>query len=220
VRPAEGGRHPEGEKNPTLAPLATVATVLVVVGVAWALRSAEGTRAVADCDAAFARGDRLEAVRFARAAAQARCPGCSAPELGYARLEAIARNAEGRGDDATAVAAWRAVRSAALGTLVFDARPAWRERADPEIARFEHRREQARIAGGDPPAAAATEERLRAALEPTPVPSGGLFALLAAGGALFAIGAVRFVRTPTFSATAALVALAGAAVAVVGLVAF
>lgn len=119
--------------------LPAVALALVVVVTAALARVSSGHRAVEECDAALARQDDVEAIVFARAAAEARCPGCEAPELGYARLEAIAKDAEGRGDLATAVAAWRAVRAATLATAVLDRAPARRERADAAIARLEHR---------------------------------------------------------------------------------
>ena len=102
----------------------------VVLVVAWVGRIGEGNRAIADCDSARARSDWAEAVMFGRAAAEARCPAFCVSDLGFARLYAIAKDAENRADDATAFAAWRAVRAASLATAVLDVHAAKRERAD------------------------------------------------------------------------------------------
>lgn len=196
--------------------LPAVALALVVVLTAWVGRVSEGRRALEACEAALARDDHVEAIVLARAAAEARCPGCSAPERGLARLEAIAKDAERRGDDATAIAAWRAARAATLATALIDTSPGRRERADAEIARIEHRIDAASIATGGAPSPAASEARLRAALAAPAVPSGTVFLLVALGGALFAFGAVRFVRARAFRRVELAVALAGGALFVVG----
>ncbi|MBN9165980.1 MAG: hypothetical protein J0I07_33840 [Myxococcales bacterium] len=198
--------------------LPAVALALVVVIAALVTRVSEGRRAVEGCDAALARQDYVEAIVLARAAAEARCPWCEAPELGFARLFAIAKDAESRGDHPTAVAAWRAVRAATLATSVIDRSPARRERADGEIARLEHRIDAA--TAGSAPSPAASEERLRAALATSLVPSGIVFALLAIGGALFVIGAVRFVRARTFRVPDLVVAVAGGALAAAAVLVF
>ncbi|MBX3223726.1 MAG: hypothetical protein KF795_24650 [Labilithrix sp.] len=200
--------------------LPVVALALVVTGAAWVGRVAEGRRALAGCDEAFARGDGVEAIVLARAAAEARCPGCASPELGHARLYAIAKDAERRGDYATAVAAWRAVRAATLATSVLDAAPARRERAEAEIARIEHRIDAAAAAAGGAPSPAASEENLRAALAAPATPSGTVFLLVTVGAALFALGAARFVRARGLRPTELAAALAGAALAVVAVLFF
>ena len=200
--------------------LPAVALALVVVIAAWVARASEGRRSVEGCDAALARSNRVEAIVLARAAAEARCPWCEAPELGYARLYAIAKDAESRGDHPTAVAAWRAVRATTLATSVLDRSPARRERAEAEIARIEHRIDAAATAAGSAPSPAASEERLRAALATPSVPSGIVFALLAIGGALFALGAVRFVRARAFRVAELVVALAGGALAAAAVLLF
>jgi hypothetical protein len=193
--------------------LALAAVVLVV---AWMVRRAEGNRALEGATAAFGRGDRVEAIVLARAAADARCPWCAAPELGYARLEAIAKDAEAKADDATAVAAWRAVRAATLATVVVGTTSARRERAEAEIARFEHRIDATAAALGGTASPAATEERLRGALATSAVPSGSVFVLLAIGGALFLLGARRFVESRVLDKAGLALALGGGAVATVG----
>jgi hypothetical protein len=197
-----------------------LALVLVVIVAAWIGRVYEGRRSVEASDAAFKRGDRVEAIVLARAAADARCPFCEAPDLGYARLYAIAKDAESRGDDPTAVAAWRAVRAATLATAVIDTAVSRRERADAEIARLEHRIDAAAAAAGGTPSPAATEERLRIALAASTVPSGTVFLFVAVGGLLFVLGALRFVRVQVFRAVELAIALAGIGVAALGLLLF
>lgn len=201
-------------------PLFVAALALAIFVTAWISRVREGKRALAACDEALARADRVEAIVFARAAAEARCPSCASAELGYARLYAIAKDAEARGDDAEAVAAWRAVRAAALGSVVIDRSPARRERADVEIARLEHKIDLAATAAGGTPSPAATEERLRAALAASSVPSSAVFAFLALGGALFFAGAARFARAKTFCSGELAIAATGIALAAAGVLLF
>ncbi len=198
---------------------AVTLAVVVVLG-AWVGRVSEGRRSLEASDAAKARGDAVEAIVLARAAAEARCPWCEAPELGYARLYAIAKEAESRGDDVTAVSAWRAVRAAALGTSVVVTSTARRVRADAEIARLEHRIDAAAAAAGGARSPAAAEDRLRVALASSSVPSGTVFVLVAVGGVLFLLGAVRFTRAKSFRTTELAIALSGAAVATVGILVF
>jgi len=206
--------------NAVRRPSFVAALALLVVVTAWITRIREGNRALAACDEALARADRVEAIVFARAAAEARCPTCTSSELGYARLYAIAKDAEARGDHAEAVAAWRAVRAAALGTIVLDRSPSRRQRADVEIARLEHRIDMAAAAAGGTPSPAATEERLRAALATNPVPSSAVFAFLALGGALFLAGAVRFARSKTLAWGELAIAATGIVLAAVGVLIF
>jgi hypothetical protein len=169
--------------------------VLLIVIVAWISRSSEGKKSLDACDAAVKRGDRIEAIVFARAAAESRCPLCSSSETGYQRLQTIAKEAEGRGEDTTAVAAWRAVRAASLSSVVIDTQTARRTHADEEIARLEHRIDLAAAAGGGSTTSpAASEERLRVALQASSVPGTMVFLMLTAGGVLFFVAAYRFVR--------------------------
>ena len=95
-----------------LAALAIVAFAMLVAS--WAVRVAEGRRSMLESDAAVARGDALEAILAARAAAEARCPFCTAPDRGFQRLEAIAKEAESRGDEWTAFASFRAMCAASI----------------------------------------------------------------------------------------------------------
>lgn len=198
-----------------------VVLALVVLVIAWVGRVNEGRRALAESDAAAARQDWPEAIMAARAAAEARCPASCSSELGYARLYAIAKDAEARGDDATSFAAWRAVRSAALGTAVLDVHGARRERADVELARLGHRLDAAAAAAGAPASPAARDERLRVALATSDVASGATHLLLAIGGALFLVGAARFALAKGRRARVDLaLAGAGALVAAVGVLLF
>lgn len=200
--------------------LLAVGLALVILVAAWIARVYDGRRSLEACDAAIARGDRVESIVFARAAAEARCPWCTASELGYARLYAIAKDAEARADDVIAVAAWRAVRAATLASVVIDRSPARRERADVEIARLEHRIDAAAAAAGGIASPAATEERLRAALAVTTLPSATVFVLLTLGGTLFLFGAVRFVRAKGVRAQELAAAIAGGALAAAGVLLF
>lgn len=198
---------------------ALVGIAVVIIVTAWIARVRDGRRSLAACESAFVRGDRVEAIVFARAAAEARCPWCAAPELGFTRLQAIAKDGENRGDDAVAVAAWRAARAATLAAVIFDTSPERRGRADAEIARIEHRIDAAAAAGGGTPSPAASEERLRGALAANTVPSTTVFVFLALGGMIFLYGALRFVRTKGRVVDLGLSA-AGGGLAVIGLLLF
>lgn len=91
-----------------------------------------GARAMRESDEAFARGDIPTAIVRAHAAAEAMVPTSPYPARGYARLDTIARDAEARGDDASAASAWRAMRSAAKATRTSEP---WLERANRGIVR-------------------------------------------------------------------------------------
>lgn len=201
--------------------LAVALVTLLALGIAWAGRASEGQRALVDADAALARGDLVEAIFAARVAAEARCPGCGAPDEGFARLEKVARDAEARGDDTTAFAAWRAARAAVLATAVTRTTSPRRTRADAEVARFAHRLDAAAVAAGANPTPAAAEDRLRAALTETDLPGGATFALVGLGGLVFLVAGARFAMSKAARSRADLgLALAGAAVATVGALLF
>jgi len=157
----------------------------VVFIVAWVGRVRDGRRALADADAAIAHGNVFDAIVAASAAAEARCPGFCVSEEGFARLETIAKEAETRADDATAFAAWRAVRAACLASEIFSTHTARRTHADAEIARLGHRLDVAAVAKGHAPTEAASEERLRAVLDESDVPAGTTYALIGLGGIAF-----------------------------------
>jgi hypothetical protein len=196
--------------------------LLIVLGIAWWGRAIEGRRALVECDAAFARGDAMDAILAARVAAEARCPGCSAPEEGFGKLEHIAKDAEARGDDATAFAAWRGIRAALLATSSFSTTGGRRTHAEVEVARFAHRLDAAAAAAGATPTPAAAEDRLRAALATSEIPSGTSFALVGLGGIVFLVAAARLAmgRSGARGRTELGVAVVGVATAVAGVILF
>lgn len=198
--------------------LPAIVVALVVLIVAWFGRASDGRKALADAEAAMIRGDRVDAIVYARAAAEARCPACSAPALGYAKLYAIARDAEAKADDLTAITAWRAVRAASLNATWFEVSESRRERADAEIARLGHRIDVMNAAAGGSASPAANEDKLKEVLAPSPLPSTWLFVVLSAGGVLLLVGAMRSVRA--LGAANLAIAAIGVVVAVVGVVAF
>lgn len=216
-----GAERPRDERRYFGAVLVVALVVLATLAVAWAGRASEGRRALADADAALSRGDTADAILAARVAAEARCPACTAPEGGFARLEKIAKDAEARGDDATAFAAWRATRSALLATTVTGGTSSRRAHADNELARFAHRLDAAAVAAGAAPTPAATEERVRATLAENEVPSGTSFALVGVGGLVFLVAAARFAMAKAQRSRADLgLAAAGAVLAAAGALLF
>jgi hypothetical protein len=112
------------------------AVLLAIVAVATARETALGRSELEAADRAAAAADWLEAIAHARAAAEAVAPGSPWPERACGRLESIGRDAEARGDQATALLAYGALRSAAIATRVplFRSGP-WRDRADDDLAR-------------------------------------------------------------------------------------
>ena len=191
------------------------------IAVAWAGRVSDGRGALAESAAALARGETEAAIHAARVAAAARCPTCDAPEAALEMLDRIARDSESKGDDATAFAAWGAVRSAALGGAVLGGGRA-RVRAEAELARLGQKIDATAAALGGAPAKAASEERLRAALTQSgdALPSGATFALVGAGALAFAAGALRMARAPSLRPSDGVLAAAGALVAALALALF
>lgn len=98
-------------------PAALIALALfTTLGVLTARELTIGRDAIGAADDAAARSDWREAVAQARTAAEALAPGSPWPERGLRRLEAVGHDAEARGDDATALLAYGAIRTAALET--------------------------------------------------------------------------------------------------------
>jgi hypothetical protein len=134
---AQGGQ-PERRPGPEIG-RAVAAVLLVVVTVVLVATAREASishdEAVA-ADAAGARSDWPGAIAHARASAEAFVPGSSWPERSLRRLATIGHDAEARGDDATALLAYGAIRSAELATRVPGAKSArWRTEADERLAR-------------------------------------------------------------------------------------
>jgi hypothetical protein len=116
----------------TLAALVAVAVIGVVTAREVAMAQAE----VVAADAASQRSDWGDAIVNARAAAEAVAPGNPWPERGRQRLEAIGHDAEARGDDATALLAYGAMRAAALATRgPGSGGDGWRRKAEEGLAR-------------------------------------------------------------------------------------
>lgn len=153
-----------------------VASTLAVL---TAREIALGRTEVAAADVAAARSDWWEAVVHARAAAEALVPGSPWPERGRERLEAIGRDAEARGDDATAMLAYAAMRTAALATRApGSGSDAWRAKAEQGLARVAASRRDV----GMPHASA--ESMLDALHENEPPPTWRMALLAAAATAL------------------------------------
>jgi hypothetical protein len=170
-----------------------VVVVLGVLATGTVREIVVGERAIEDCDAAIEKSDPVAAIDAARTAAEALVPGSPYPERGYRRLETIAHDAEMRGDDAVASAAWRAMRTAALATEAVGASSAARlDVANQGLARVGAR---ARVpdAPDVPSDPRPSEEFLLAMLRSDAPPGPGVFVLLAAGAVLFFAGAGRLV---------------------------
>ena len=208
--------------TPARVATAVAIGLAVVLAIAWSGRSGEGRRALAECDAALIRGDAIDAILAARVAAEARCPTCSAPDEALAKLEQIAKDAEARGDDVTAFAAWRAERAALIAASVTSTVSDRRTHAEVEVARFAHRLESAAVAGGATPTAAAAEDKLRAGLAANDLPNGTVFALVGLGGVVFLVTAARFAmaRGERRGTTDLALAATGAGIAALGALLF
>lgn len=144
-----------------------------------------GQNAIVDCDMALDKGDYVDAIAFARSAAEALLPGSPYPARGYERLDRLGREAEARGDDALATTAWRAMHAAASETRAFGySTDAWRARASDGLVRAASR--------GTPRPDAATMSEL---VSREDTPSSSSFFLLAAFACAIGAGAVRVLRT-------------------------
>jgi hypothetical protein len=113
------------QRAPGPAALAALVIAAVLVTAA-AHECSVGARESALADAAAAKGDWLEAIAHARAAAEAMAPGSASPAQGFRRLDAIGRAAEERGDANTALLAYGAMRTAAIATATPSGLLAWR----------------------------------------------------------------------------------------------
>jgi hypothetical protein len=127
--------------DPAMTPLRLALALGAVVGVS-ALGVASiheyliGRAEVAAADAAAQRSEWAVSIVHARAAALSLAPGNPWPERGVARLEAIGRDAEARGDAMTGLLAYGALRTAALAARAPGSRAvAWRAAAEEGLAR-------------------------------------------------------------------------------------
>ena len=80
---------------------------------------AAGETRMVESDRAFHAGNTERALHHARAAARWYYPGSSHVSAAHARMRAIALGAEGSGDRALALLAWRSLRAATTETLHF-----------------------------------------------------------------------------------------------------
>ncbi|HEY5241226.1 MAG TPA: hypothetical protein VIJ22_07170, partial [Polyangiaceae bacterium] len=120
-----------------------------------------------------------------RAAAEALVPGSPWPARGWSRLEAIGHDAEARGDDATAMLAYGAMRSAALATRAPGAgSDRWRSKAEDALVRVASYRKE--VGAPTTPAASMLD-----ALHDTEPPATGTLALLALSGVAMLGGLAR-----------------------------
>jgi hypothetical protein len=111
--------------------------VLVIYALATHRTLHRGAEEMRASDAAFDAGELETAVRHARRAASLYVPGAEHVDEGYERLKAVAAGAERARDSALAMAAWRAVRAAALESRhLWLARPAELARANAHLARL------------------------------------------------------------------------------------
>jgi hypothetical protein len=96
--------------------LGLVVAVVVALGLVTARAVMLGEARLSDADAAIRRQDPMAAIDSARQAARWYVPGAPHVSAAYGRLVHLARTAEATGDRETALAAWRAIRSAAVET--------------------------------------------------------------------------------------------------------
>jgi hypothetical protein len=168
--------------------------MLVVVAAVVALTAAEvalGHEELQAADVAAATADWPNAIAHARAAAEAQAPGSPWPQRGMLRLSAIGHDAEARGDDATALLAYGAMRTAALATRApGTGSTAWRSKAEEGLARAAASRQ-------DSSAPRVTADAMRAALAEDDVPPTARLALLAAGTLSMLGGLASLVRPKT-----------------------
>jgi hypothetical protein len=158
--------------------VAQAALVLVAALAVLAAREvAMGEREVEAADAAAEQLDWASTIVHARAAAEALVPGSPWPERGWTRLEAVGHDAETRGDDATAMLAYGAMRAAALATRApGSGSDRWRAKAEEGLGRVASSR---REAGGP----AVTAESMLGALRANEPPPTWALGLLGTAGA-------------------------------------
>lgn len=179
-------------RRSTRTGLAILAALALVLAVAATRAVWLGGRALAEGDAAAARGDRVGAIAAWRTAARWYVPGVGASGPALARLEKAALAAEEAKDPATALVAWQALRTSIRSieglTSPFAGRLA---RADQRIAAI--------LAAQPGPTAAGktAEERAawhRAVLAGAPRTSRAMLVLAALGLATWLVGGAVLVR--------------------------
>ena len=170
--------------------LAVLVAVLLALALVTGRALVAGEGELAAADGALRRSDLPAAIDHARRAARWYVPGAPHVAAAYARLLHVARTSEALGDRDTAIAAWRAMRSAAVET-------AWLSQphaseiaaADEAVARLASAGSRPLLARDETPERA--EKRLRALLAADEVPRApwalllvlGLLAMVAGGAA-------------------------------------
>jgi hypothetical protein len=194
----------------TRALVLVVTAALVVVAVAATRAVWEGRGALADGDAALVRGDRAEAIASWRRAARWYVPAVGATGDAFDRLERLAGAAEAEADTAAALAAWQAVRGAAVAirgaTAPFDDH---RRAADVRIAALLAAQPTAATAAGAT-ALARTAWHARI-LDGAVRPTRGWLVLAALGLAAMIVGGALAASAATRTRHASLILALGAA---------
>lgn len=101
---------------PASLPLRVLVVAVIALGAGSVRTAMDSARELSAGRDARARGETLEAVRHLRRAAHAYLPGSPWCAAAYAELAAIGTGAEAASKPEHAFAAWRAIRSSALGT--------------------------------------------------------------------------------------------------------
>ncbi len=138
VEPGKGAPVADAERRGALGRAVVIAllTFAITAGIATARELSIGGTEAAAADAAAAAANWPEAIARGRAAAEAYVPGSPWPDRGQRRLAAIGHSAEARNDEATALLAYGAMRTAAMATRVPGASPShWRVDAEEGLAR-------------------------------------------------------------------------------------
>lgn len=201
------------------AALIGVAIAVAIAGAAAIRMVWLGRAALADGDAARKRGDVAAAIDAWRAAARDYLPFAPHVDAAYDRLATAARDAEVTGDADTALAAWRAIRSASRATagLVTPAEELAAE-ADRKIAILMAGDPDASlVAGATAPARTAYHA---ARLAPVPGPGLGMILIAGLGVAGWVAGLVWLVRRrakPWVPVPPVVAAIVGAALWMIGL---
>jgi hypothetical protein len=160
-------------------------TAASIIAIAAARELTIGRDALAMADAAAAKSDWPEAIGRARGAAEALVPGSPWPERGLRKLASIGHDAEARGDDATALLAYGAMRTATLETrTVGSSNSRWRSAADEGLARVAASSKDAAVPR-------VSTEAMLAALKDDAAPATGWLAILAASAVAMITGLAR-----------------------------
>jgi hypothetical protein len=185
----DGGPAAARGRKKVVGALVFAAGTVLVVAAPVARVVAEGRGEQRASDAALSAGDIARATVHARRAATAYVPFAPHVDRAYQRLREIALAAEARGDSEAALFAWRAVRSASIGSrFIASTATDQRRMADCAIARLS----AATHAAGSPSQRALDRDivRFQADLEAENVPSRARLSMLLGGLAALVGGAI------------------------------